>query len=108
MRDGDLEAIERAIHVLLITACDLRCAGEARPSEGVTRITVGSAGQPVIAEVVILPSGDICIQHADEGELLSPDQETRLSDRQIIARLEGRPKGLPPRTCPRCGGKGKI
>ena len=27
---------------------------------------------------------------------------------QIFAQLQGRPKNLPPRTCPRCKGQGKI
>jgi hypothetical protein len=96
-------ALQRAINQLILASSGIYCSDELPNDEDGITVSLGTEEEK--AEIAIFNDGTI---------VFTPSRGRAPGDifRDVFDRrschMIGRPKNLPPRTCPTCRGKGKI
>jgi hypothetical protein len=95
--------LQRAINHLVIAAASFYCSDELPSDEDGITVHIGTEEEN--PEIAIFNDGTIIFSPSrgrTGRNILQDAYDTR------ALHISGRPRNLPPRTCPRCRGKGKI
>lgn len=96
-------ALRRAINQFIIASSGIYCSDELPDDEDGITIYIGTEEEN--PEIAIFNDGTIVFtpsQGRTAGDIFRDAYDRR------SLHMSGRPRNLPPRTCPRCRGKGKI